>query len=96
METARFTPRSAEALSPALCRPVANAPLLTALGGDENAGFREQCDAIRLRWRDVHAHHIECAGHDHFSILDELTRAEGAIATAMLRLMQSFDLPRSS
>lgn len=95
MDATRFTPRSAAALSPALWRPLTGTRLLTALGSHENPGFREQCDTIRLHWRDVHAGHTECPGHDHFSILDELTRPDGAIATATLRLMQSFDLPRS-
>lgn len=91
MEATRFTPHSAAALSPALLRPISAAPLLTALGGEENAGFHEQCGIIQRQWHDVHAGHIDCPGHDHFSILDALTQADGAIAIAALRLMRSFD-----
>jgi len=93
MEATRFTPRSAAALSPALLRPVSAAPLLTALGSEENAGFHEQCGIIQRQWHHVHAGHIDCPGHDHFSILDALTQADGAIATAALCLMRSFDDP---
>ena len=34
---------------------------------------------------------VACAGHDHFSILDELTHEDGAIATRALDLMRSLD-----
>ena len=86
-----FTPDSVPALSPALLAPATSAPLLTALGLAENAGFHDQVRAIAERWSAVHAGHVACAGHDHFSILDELTRPDGAIATEALRLMQSPD-----
>ena len=91
LEAARFTPESAAALSPALHHPPTNAPLLTALGLDENPGFHDQLQTIRRSWHRVHAEHVACAGRDHFTVLDELTHGEGAIAQAALRLMQSLD-----
>lgn len=91
LEVTHFTPESAAALSPALHHPPTNAPLLTALGLDENPGFHDQLQAISQSWRGVHAGHVACAGRDHFTILDELTHSEGAIAQAALRLMQSLD-----
>jgi arylformamidase len=91
IETTGFTPQSVLALSPALLKPLTNAPLLTALGDDENPGFRAQFDAIRESWRHVHADHVACPGLDHFTVLEALTRPDGAIAVAALRLMQSFD-----
>ncbi len=90
-EAARFTPESAQALSPALRAPATDAPLITVLGLDENSGFHDQFDAIRRAWWRVHADHVVCANHDHFTILDELTHGTGAIARAALRLMQSLD-----
>lgn len=92
-QATRFTPDSAAALSPALHSPPTDAPLLTALGLDENAGFHDQARSIAERWSAIHAGHVACAGHDHFSILDELTRHDGAIATAALRLMHSPEFP---
>lgn len=91
MDATRFTADSARALSPALQTPATSAPLLTALGLEENAGFHTQARTIQERWQAVHAGHVACAGRDHFSILDELTHPEGAIAVAALRLMRSFD-----
>lgn len=91
MEAARLTPKSAQALSPALLVPATEAPLLTALGLEENLGFHQQLHAISERWRRVHVGHVTCAGHDHFTILDELTQGTGEIDRAALRLLQSFD-----
>lgn len=92
VEATRFTAQSVPALSPALLRPVAGAPLLTALGDDENPGFHAQYEAIRESWRHVHAGHVACPGLDHFTILEALTQPGGAIAAAALRLMQSFEM----
>lgn len=91
VEATGFTPHSVLALSPALLKPLTDAPLLTALGDDENPGFHTQLDAIRESWGHVHAGHVACPGLDHFTILDALTQPDGAIATAALRLMQTFD-----
>lgn len=91
VEATGFTPRSVPALSPALLKPLTGAPLLTALGDDENPGFHAQYEAIRESWRHVHAGHVPCPGLDHFTILDALTQPGGAIATAALRLMHTFD-----
>ncbi len=91
LEATQFTPESAAALSPALRSPPTNAPLLTALGLDENPGFHEQLKAISRSWRGVHADHVACAGRDHFTILDKLTHSDGVIAMAALRLMQSLE-----
>lgn len=86
-----FTTHSVSALSPALLKPLTGAPLLTALGDDENPGFHTQLDTIREKWGHVHAGHVACPGLDHFTILNALTQPDGAIATAALRLMQTFD-----
>jgi arylformamidase len=96
VETTRFTSLSVPALSPALRQPLTAAPLLTALGNDENPGFHAQFDVIRDSWRHVHAGHVACPGLDHFTILEALTQPDGAIALAALRLMQSFDTPTSA
>ena len=86
-----FTRDRVAAISPALLRPTTDAPLLTALGLAENPGVHDQAHLMAERWTDVHAGHVACAGHDHFSILDELTHEDGAIATRALDLMRSLD-----
>jgi arylformamidase len=91
VEATRLTSLNVPALSPALRQPLTTAPLLTALGDNENQGFHTQFDAIRESWRHVHAGHVTCPGLDHFTILEALTQPDGAIALAALRLMQSFD-----
>jgi len=83
-----FTQEGAPGLSPALHAPPAQGALLTALGSAENPGFHAQARSIHAHWRAVHAGHVDCAGHDHFSILNELARSDGAIALAALRLMK--------
>jgi len=88
-----FTPGSVAGLSPVLLAPRSDAALLTALGDAENPGFHQQFDTIRESWGHVHAGHVACPGLDHFTILDALTHADGPIALAALRLMQSFDPP---
>ena len=92
-EVTRLTPQRALSLSPALRTPTTGAPLLTALGLDENPGFHEQLRVVSVAWRQSHVEHVACAGRNHFTILDELTHGAGAIATAALRLMQSLDAP---
>src|SRR5688572_14428345 len=91
MQATGFTQRSVLALSPALLEPLTSAPLLTALGDDENPGFHMQLDAIRKSWGRIHAGHVACPDLDHFTILEALTQPGGAIAVAALRLMESFD-----
>lgn len=86
-----FTLDGVPAISPALLRPTTDAPLLTALGLAENPGFHEQAQIIAQRWSGVHAGHVACAAHDHFSILDELTSEKGVIATRALSLMRSIE-----
>jgi arylformamidase len=93
MQASPFTAASAPALSPALHQPLTDAPLLTALGLDENPGFHDQAQTIARCWPQVHAGHIACAGRNHFTILDELTQTGGKIATAALDLFSSLKPP---
>ena len=74
-------------LSPALMQPSSSAPFLTAVGTQENAGFLEQAAIIRSAWPSSRSTQIDCAGRNHFTILDELTSESGSIFRAALQLM---------
>ncbi len=80
-------PMQAQRLSPVLRQPGIDARVLTGLGTDENTGFHEQSALFAQHWGAHHAGHVLCAGRDHFTILDELTRHDGQIALAALRFM---------
>jgi len=83
----RLTDRSALAVSPAFLPPATDAPLYTAVGGDENEGFQIQNAIIRKKWERVHAADIACPGDNHFTVLDQLTRPDSALFKAALRMM---------
>lgn len=88
-DSTHLTEADAIALSPALHRPRAGAHVLTAIGSSENDGFHEQLHALQVRWPTALAGHVDCVGHDHFSILDELFDVSGAICSAALEYMES-------
>ena len=83
----RLTDRSALAVSPAFLPPATDAPLYTAVGGDENEGFQIQNAIIRKKWERVHAADIACPGDNHFTVLDQLTRPDSALFKTVLRMM---------
>jgi arylformamidase len=83
----RLTERTALAVSPAFLPPATDAPLYTAVGGEENEGFHAQNAIIANHWKPVHAGDIACPGDNHFSILDRLARPESALFRAVLRMM---------
>jgi arylformamidase len=89
VESTRLTEDAAIELSPALRAPRAGASVLTAIGANESAGFHEQLRVLQDRWSTAIAGHIDCAGHDHFSILDELFDASGSICRAALAYMEA-------
>ncbi len=95
MRMTRLTPEGAERVSPALWRPSSGSRLLTGLGMDENPGFQEQTAIIAQSWSRRHVGNVLCADHDHFTILDELTRRDGKIFQAALQFMSSCDRPTS-
>jgi arylformamidase len=50
----KLTERSALAVSPAFLPPATDAPLYTAVGGEENEGFHLQNRIIAQKWKRVH------------------------------------------
>jgi arylformamidase len=68
----RLTEKTAIRVSPAFMPPATDAPLVTAVGADENQGFHIQNRIIGEKWAAVHRADITCAGKNHFTVLDVL------------------------
>ena len=84
---AKLTERSALVVSPAFLPPATDAPLYTAVGGDENEGFHIQNAIIAKAWKRVHKADIACPGDNHFTVLDQLARPVSALFKTVLRMM---------
>jgi len=84
----KLNEKSALAVSPAYLPPATDAPLYTAVGERENEGFHIQNAIIAERWSQVHAGYIACPGDNHFTVLDQLTRSDGALFDAVLRMIE--------
>ena len=85
----RLTASSALAVSPAFLAPATDAPLFTAVGGNENAGFHLQNRLIAERWRNVLREDIACPGENHFTVLDRLADPGSTLFNAALRMMDA-------
>jgi arylformamidase len=75
---------SAAAASPLHWPPPGRA-LVAAVGSDETAEFHRQGRAIAERWRG--AEYLAIAGANHYTILDELTRPDGALFGRVVSLL---------
>lgn len=83
----RLTPALARKVSPAGMPPATDAPLWTAVGGEEQQGFHDQNRLIATRWKQVHAGDVPCPGENHFSILDRLSESGSVLNRAVLGMM---------
>jgi arylformamidase len=83
----RLTAKSALPVSAAFLPPATDAPLYTAVGGEENEGFHTQNAIIARRWKKVHAGDIACPGDNHFTVLNRLTQPDSALFGAVRRMM---------
>ena len=59
-------------LSPLYMTPATDAPLITAVGGDESDEFRRHNREIGLAWADVLREDVPLPGDDHFSAVEKL------------------------
>jgi arylformamidase len=75
----RLTPEAAREVSPCLLKPATDALLHLAIGSDETEGFWIQHRLMLSAWRPVIGEAIECAGRNHFSVLDELASPDGSL-----------------
>ena len=78
---------SALKVSPAFLPPATDAPLYTAVGGEENEGFHIQNRLIGEKWGKVRRRDIPCPGKNHFTVLDELCDPESGLFKAILEMM---------
>lgn len=84
---ARLTEKSALKVSPAFMPPATDAPLFTAVGGDENEGFHIQNRLIAERWGRTRQADFPCPGANHFTVLDRLCAPESDLFRGALRMM---------
>jgi arylformamidase len=84
-----LTPADAQAHSPIHLTPGHTAPLLLPVGVLEGPEYRRQSEAMATAWRrhggtaDV----LDMAGHDHFSIVWELSEREAPLSRAVRALI---------
>jgi arylformamidase len=83
----RLTSVEAGRISPALMPPATDAPLYTAVGGQEQEGFHQQNKLIRENWRSVAKDDLPCPDDNHFTILERLATPGSALFRGAMRLM---------
>jgi acetyl esterase/lipase len=78
-------PAEAERNSPILHLPSRSAPLVVTVGLGELPELIRQSEEFATAWRKrgLPGQYLPLAGHDHFSILDELARPDGALLAAL-------------
>jgi arylformamidase len=90
MNTAlQLDPETAARASPLLWpAPPPDRTLVAAVGGEETPEFHRQSRAITERWASagVTAEYVSIAGANHFTVVDELTRADSALFLRIARL----------
>src|SRR5713101_7554762 len=85
----RLDERSALKVSPAFLPPATDAPLYTAVGGEENEGFLIQNRLIGEKWGKVRRRDIPCPGKNHFSVFDQVWATESRLFKAMLEMIDA-------
>jgi acetyl esterase/lipase len=78
-------PAEAERNSPILHLPSRSAPLVVTVGLGELPELIRQSEEFATAWRErgLPGEYLPLAGHDHFSILDELARPDGTLLAAL-------------
>ena len=81
-------PAEAERNSPIRRLPARAAPLVVTVGLGELPELIRQSETFATAWRarGLVGRYLPLAGHDHFSILDELAAADGALVAALREL----------
>jgi len=83
----RLDEASALRVSPAFLPPATDAPLYTAVGGEENEGFHLQNRLIIRRWSTVHRADTLCGGENHFTVLDRLCDRKSTLFRSILDMV---------
>lgn len=86
----RLDPAEAERNSPILHLPARAAPLVVTVGLDELPELIRQSAEYAEAWtnRGLPGRYLPLSGHEHFSILEELARPDGAILAALKGLAE--------
>lgn len=86
----RLSDESARRNSPVHLSPKPGGPLLLAVGGKEGPEYHRQTDEQAAHWRKqgLACEVLDMKGHDHFSIVWELTHPGTTLARAILRQMK--------
>ena len=84
-----LSPDVAQRNSPVHLEPSGRAPLALTLGAHEGPEYHRQTDDLAAAWRavGVSIDVIDAAGHDHFSIICELERADTELARVIRKQM---------
>ena len=83
----RLDPQQARRVSPAFMPPATDAPLYTAVGGKEQAGFHEQNKLIRSQWKSIIKDDFACPEDNHFTVLDRFADPQSALFNGALTMM---------
>jgi acetyl esterase/lipase len=84
----RLDPAEAARNSPILNLPSRSAPLIVTVGLDELPELIRQSDEFAAAWqkRGLPGRYVPLAGHDHFSIVEELALPDGRLLDALRAL----------
>lgn len=84
---------AARSNSPRRLAPATRAPLVLAVGARESDEYHRQSAELAAAWRQhgVDVDVLELPGHNHFTVLDELCAASGAVFAAAHRLLHPSD-----
>jgi len=84
----RLDPAEAARNSPILNLPSRSAPLIVTVGLDELPELIRQSDEFAAVWqkRGLPGRYVPLAGHDHFSIVEELARPDGRLLAPLRAL----------
>jgi arylformamidase len=88
----RLDAATAHAASPLFWPPPpAGRTLVAAVGGEETAEFHRQSRAMAQRWAEagVRTEYLSVAGVNHFTVVDELTRADSALFRRIVALARA-------
>ena len=81
----------ARSLSPVVLEPAYASVMLTAVGAAESDEYHRQSDCLATLWPPlgVAVDHLELAGHNHFSIVDELAEVDGSLCGLLPSLLEA-------
>ncbi len=82
----KLTPERVAALSPAYLPPATDAPLVTAVGGDESSEFKRQNALIARQWPRNFRRDVPMPGCHHLHVIDRIAEPDSALHQAALGL----------